>query len=163
MICTVRNHYGGIEILTKYPEIPAVLGPSLISKSGAILLEESTIELLSLWALSKSIGNHAESFQKCRINPALPFNQTRDRISCWKTAILDDFWVLPTASSPKAVVIKGGHSTGNESNDYVLISHFQETINFWLKAQRVDTKNSPRYGLHVFICGSSIFSRAVKH
>jgi hydroxymethylpyrimidine/phosphomethylpyrimidine kinase len=106
--------------------IPIILDPVMVAKSGDLLLQKGSIEMLK----SKLIPLAAV------ITPNLP--EAQELIS---SRSIDQIEIAKELLElgPKAVLVKGGHLIGEMSNDLLLQAGLDEV---WMKSPRINSKNT---------------------
>lgn len=104
--------------------IPIVVDPVMIAKSGNPLLEQEGISLLKTKLIPLST----------LITPNLPEAYALTE----KTECMEELGVKLLRLQSKAVLLKGGHTEGNESNDLFL----EQSRQIWLKSKRINTHNT---------------------
>lgn len=109
--------------------VPIVLDPVMRAKSGDPLLLPEAEESLRTKLLPLA-GVVTPNLPEAWALIGEPYGSTMPPEEIAKR-ILD--------LGPGAVIVKGGHSQGAESNDYLLS---QSGLSLWMKAPRIDTKNS---------------------
>ncbi len=119
-----------IECVGKFLEknaknIPIVLDPVMIAKSGDPLLLTDAAEAL------KTIMIPLATI----ITPNIPEGYALTSHVKHKEELADNLLKLGS----KAVLLKGGHLTGKESNDLLID---QRGLKIWLKSPRIDSKNT---------------------
>lgn len=107
---------------------PLVLDPVMISKSGTSLLKPETISELKqkLFPLTTLI------------TPNIPEAEVLTDMKIDSLKAMEGAAQKLLTLGPRAILIKGGHSTGNESNDLLVTSDSST----WLRAPRITTKNT---------------------
>ena len=115
------------KILIKYKPRFVVLDPVMISKSGHALLEEDAVEALAEYIFPFSNVVTPNIDEASRLVGKNLVTQDDLREACEKISQL----------GPEAVLIKGGHGSGKESNDLLYVNNAYQ----WFKAKRIDTKN----------------------
>jgi len=118
------------ERLRRYPQVPIVVDPVMVAKSGDRLLREDAVTALREVLLPLATV----------VTPNLPEAETllgrrvRDRDAMNAAAI--DLLRL----GPRAVVVKGGHLAGGDSTDVLALAG--ETTVRWFQAPRATTSNT---------------------
>lgn len=118
------------ERLRRYPQVPVVVDPVMVAKSGDRLLREDAVTALRGVLLPLATV----------LTPNLPEAETllgrrvRDRDAMNAAAI--DLLQL----GPRAVVVKGGHLAGGDSTDVLALAG--ETTVRWFQAPRATTSNT---------------------
>ena len=116
--------------LRQYPQVPVVVDPVMVAKSGDRLLREDAVTALREVLLPLATV----------VTPNLPEAETllgrrvRDRDAMNAAAI--DLLKL----GPRAVVVKGGHLAGGDSTDVLALAG--ETTVRWFQAPRAATSNT---------------------
>ena len=133
--------------LKKHASIPLVVDPVMLANDGSSLLEASAItalreELFPLASLITPNIPEAEALLECTI---------ADRSAMEKAAK-----ALASFGS-KAVLLKGGHLSGAESDDCLFVSEDQGV--HWFKATRVTTKNTHGTGCTLSAAITSYLAR----
>ena len=105
--------------------IPIILDPIIIAKSGDSLLEKNAIETLKrdLFPLATLITPN--------LSEAIALGGKTDSLENLAQSLLD--------LGAKNVLVKGALSTGEESNDLLILNNGDLV---WFKAQRIDSKNT---------------------
>lgn len=115
---------------SKAKNIPIVLDPVMVAKSGDRLLQEDAISALRQDLLPLATI----------VTPNIP--EANCLLNLNKDLQTEEFAVLADKIlklGPKSVLIKGGHLNGVDSNDLLLT---QDGISEYFVAKRIETKNS---------------------
>lgn len=129
MIATADIAEAVADALAPYADVPVILDPVMVAKGGATLLDPSAVSALRdrLLPLASHITpNLPEAAVLLDQDPA----ETRKEMLNQGQALL--------ALGPRAVIMKGGHLSTNESPDLLLSD--EGTV--WFDAPRVATKNT---------------------
>ena len=115
--------------LLKWKPTHVVLDPVMVAASGDPLIADEAVELLvaRLFPFASLVTPNLH--EAARITGE-PVAQTDSQIATQAEQIL--------GQGASAVLIKGGHSEGGESRDYLLSSKLER----WLEAPRIDTQNT---------------------
>lgn len=105
--------------------VPIVLDPVMVAKSGDYLLLPEAVS-----ALKKELFPLATI-----ITPNLPEAETLTETNGEMQTLAEQLLAL----GPQAVLLKGGHQTGKDSNDLYLDQSGQT---FWLSSARINSKNT---------------------
>ncbi len=129
MIANAGIAHAVAEALKPHRGIPIVLDPVMIAKGGARLLDPDAVEALASELLPLAT----------LLTPNLPEAAALlgDPEACDRR-IMESQAVRLMARGPKAVLVKGGHLTGESSPD-VLVADAEVT---WFEASRIDTSNT---------------------
>jgi hydroxymethylpyrimidine/phosphomethylpyrimidine kinase len=132
--------------LQKYPHIPVVLDPVMVSTSGAKLIEDAAIEALKqhLFPLAALITPNlyeAAELTGKKLSSKQQFEVATNEL---------------LAQGAKAVLLKGGHLEG-KAEDYFFNATTKEA--FWLSNQRIDTGNTHGTGCSL---SSAVAARLAK-
>lgn len=114
------------DFLEKYARnIPIVLDPVMVAKSGDPLLQPEAVSALKNKLIPISTI----------ITPNLPeaYSLTDN------TQDLEELCNKLLALGPKSVLLKGGHASGNQSNDLYMNQNGDKS---WLKAPRIESNNT---------------------
>ena len=106
-----------------------VLDPVMVSATGDSLIEDDAVDVLikSLFPLASVVTpNLHEAARILGTDLAMEDSDLEEQINAIK------------ALGPKAVLLKGGHGTGNESNDLLLNNDGLH----WFKSSRISTSNT---------------------
>jgi hydroxymethylpyrimidine/phosphomethylpyrimidine kinase len=118
-------------VLSDYPDIPVVLDPVMVAKSGDRLLQEDAIEALKIHLLPKA----------SLITPNLPEAEVLTAQSIGDEAAMREALPALLQTGPEAVLLKGGHlSSSGQSPD---LFHSHETAEpLRIDSERIDTPNT---------------------
>ncbi|KKJ76400.1 hydroxymethylpyrimidine kinase [Kiloniella litopenaei] len=117
------------DVLKHYPQIPVVLDPVMVAKSGDKLLQDDAVA-----SLKENLLPLAEI-----ITPNLPeaavLTGKKEPTSIQE---MKDMLAALQVISPKAILLKGGHLDGDKSDDLL----FDGQNEICLSSERINTKNS---------------------
>ncbi len=109
-----------------------VLDPVMVAKSGDKLLQDEAISALK-----------AELIPLAQlITPNLPEAEVLTQSKIKNIEDVEAAAKKLFAKNQQAVLIKGGHFTGNESSDCLILNNKREGEIFWLNSARIDSKNT---------------------
>lgn len=117
-------------VLQDYPEIPVVLDPVMVAKSGDRLLQEDAIEALKTHLLPKA----------SLITPNLPEAEVLTGLTIGDEAAMQKALPALLQTGPEAVLLKGGHLSTGQSPDLFLSHQTAEPVR--INSDRVDTPNT---------------------
>jgi len=129
MVATAGIAQAIIEALKPYPDIPVVLDPVMVAKGGSVLLDSSAIKILveRLVPLAHVITPNLPE-AAVMLGRAVATNREE---MVKQAQLLQD-------RHARAVLLKGGHLTGEDSPDLLL----QGAKLIWLEGQRIATTHT---------------------
>jgi hydroxymethylpyrimidine/phosphomethylpyrimidine kinase len=116
------------QALALFPRLPVVLDPVLGASAGGSLVSEACVDALKALLLPRATLL-TPNLQEAATLGGLPLARERGDLSAQARALL--------ALGPGAVLLKGGHLSGELSPDLYL----DKTQEAWLEAPRVETRN----------------------
>ena len=108
---------------------PVVLDPVMIAKSGDALLQDEAVDALIAEVLPQATILTPNLPEAARLLGTSPAETTAEMAEQGKALL---------AMGPKAVLMKGGHGTGDVLTDILISAHYQVE----LTAPRLDTQNT---------------------
>lgn len=121
-----------------------ILDPVMVAKSGDHLLQEEAVDVLrsTLWPLAEIATPNlpeAELLLGRPLRSEIEMEEAARELASW---------------GPKAVLLKGGHREGATASDTLVLRGAKGFEIHWLKADRINTKNSHGTGctLSAAIC-----------
>ena len=153
MVGDVTNMSAIARVLDRYNPAHVVLDPVMLSTSGAVLLERTAIETLKAEILPRASIVTPNLPEACLLSG---MNERADPRALAEKIL---------AMGARAILLKGGHGTGESSDDLLMSAQIQE----WLRGSRVPTHNTHGTGctlsaaLSVFLARGDSLKQAASH